>query len=67
MKNIIDITLFMERNRNKNKDNLLDFVRERICKYSKGNTSPDKIAGMCMLMDDIKKLSERYFLEDEKN
>lgn len=67
MKNPIDITLFMERNRNKNKDNLLDFVRERICKYAKGNTSPDKIAGMCMLMDDIKKLSERYFLEDEKN
>lgn len=66
MKNIIDLSIFMERNR-KNKDNILDFVRERICKYSKGQYSSDKIAGMCMLMDDLKKLSERWFLDNEKN
>lgn len=66
MKNIINLSLFMEQN-NKNKKNILDFIREKICIYSKTNVSSEKIAGMCMLMDDIKKLSERYFLEDEKN
>lgn len=66
MKNIIDLTLFMEQN-NKNKKNLLDFIRERICIYSKSNINAEKIAGMCMLMDDIKKLSERYFIDNEKN
>lgn len=48
------------RENSKTKNNLKDYITERICKYAKDNRPADQIVGMVTLLDDLLKLDERY-------
>ena len=48
------------KNNSKNKENLKDYIIERICNYSREKRPPEQIVGMVTLLDDLLRLDERY-------
>lgn len=48
------------RKNSKNKENLKDYITERICKYARDNRPPEQIVGMVTLLDDLLRLDEKY-------
>lgn len=48
--------------RNKNKDNLIEYLQEQICKYSaQDNTPAEQIKGMNRILRDIIQLDVKVF------
>ena len=52
--------------RNKNKDNLIEYLQEQICKYSvQDNTPAEQIKGMNRILRDIIQLDIKVFEGEE--
>lgn len=62
MQKLIDLSLFMEQNC-KQKNNLIDYITEHICKQSVSDCSAEQIKGMVKILNELKRLSNRYYIK----
>ena len=62
MQKLIDLSLFMEQNC-KQKNNLIDYITEYICKQSASDCSAEQIKGMVKILNELKRLSNRYYIK----
>lgn len=62
MQKLLDLSLFMEQNC-KQKDSLISYVTEYICKQSISDCNSEQIKGMVKILNELKRLANRYYIE----
>ena len=56
------LALWVRNNKNQDKNNLVDYLQERICFYANSNDTPaEQVKGMNRLLRDVIKLPDEFY------